>query len=106
MKTAQLMIAVAGIAVGGSVLFGSAAFAEGPGTNGTITGINRLTGTVGIATTTSGTVGANAPVSAPSEQYKVKDGALLDSVHAGDRVTFSASDSNGEKTITKLDREK
>jgi Cu/Ag efflux protein CusF len=72
-------------------------------TEGMITGINRLNGTVAIQQTPGGTVGANAPA---SEQFKVQDGALLESVHAGDRVTFSVTESGGVKTITKLQRQK
>jgi Cu/Ag efflux protein CusF len=79
-----------------------AAMAE-QATEGMITGINRLNGTVAIQQTPGGTVGANAPA---SEQFKVQDGALLESVHAGDRVTFSVTESGGVKTITKLQRAK
>ena len=103
MKTLSIMITVAVIALG------AAAFAqEQQGSAGTITGINRLTGTVAIAPTQSGTVGSNAPTSvpAPAEEFKVKDGALLDAVHAGDRVTYGVTDAGGVKTITKLDRQK
>lgn len=102
MKTPSIIIAVATIALCGSAL------AEQQGSAGTITGINRLTGMVAITPTQSGTVGSNAPASAPApaEEFKVKDGALLDSVHAGDRVTYSVTDTGGVKTITKLDRQK
>jgi len=80
-----------------------AAMAE-QATEGTISGINRLSGTVAIQQTPSGTVGANTP--AVTEQFKVQDAALLESVHAGDRVTFSVTESGGVKTITKLQRQK
>jgi Cu/Ag efflux protein CusF len=102
MKTLSIMITVAVIALG------AVAFAQQQGSAGTITGINRLTGTVAIAPTQSGTVGSNAPTSAPApaEEFRVKDGALLEAVHAGDRVTYSVTDAGGEKTITKLDRQK
>jgi Cu/Ag efflux protein CusF len=103
MKTASIMITVAVIAVGHAALA-----QQQQDSAGTITGINRLTGTVAITPTESGTVGSNAPISAPApaEQFKVKDGALLDAVHAGDRVTYSVTDTGGVKTITKLDRQK
>jgi Cu/Ag efflux protein CusF len=102
MKTASIMTTIAVIA------FGAAAFAQQQGSAGTITGINRLTGMVAITPTENSTVGSNAPTSAPApaEQFKVKDGALLDAVHAGDRVTYSVTDAGGVKTITKLDRQK
>jgi hypothetical protein len=96
------MITVAAIA------FCGAALAQQQDSAGTITGINRLTGMVAITPTQSGTVGSNAPASAPApaEEFKVKDGALLDSVHAGDRVTYTVAETGGVKTITKLDRQK
>ena len=71
-----------------------------------ITGINRLNGTLSIQPLQSGTVGSSATTAGPAEQYKVKDGAMLDSVHAGDRVTYALSDSGGAKTISKLDKQK
>lgn len=71
-------------------------------TKGMITGINRLNGTIAIETVQEGTVGQ----SGAAEQYKVQDGAMLDAVHAGDRVTFSANENGGVKTITKLQKQK
>lgn len=102
MKTASIMITVAAIALWGPAL------AQQQGSAGTITGINRLTGTVAITSTQSGTVGSNAPEAAPApaEEFKVKDGALLDAVHAGDRVTYDVDETGGAKTITKLERQK
>jgi Cu/Ag efflux protein CusF len=102
MKTASTMITVAAVAFCGSAL------AQQQGSEGTITGINRLTGMVAITSTQSSTVGSNAPASAPApaEEFKVKDGALLDAVHAGDRVTYTVAETGGVKTITKLDRQK
>jgi hypothetical protein len=103
MKTAKLMMmTIAAVSLWGPAL------AQQQGSAGTITGINRLTGTVAITPTQDATVGSNGPVSAPapSEQFKVKDGAMLDAVHAGDRVTYSVAETGGVKTITKLDRQK
>ncbi|GLH75174.1 hypothetical protein SSBR45G_00820 [Bradyrhizobium sp. SSBR45G] len=74
------------------------------GATGVVTGINRLNGTLAIKRVENGTVGANASVAA--EEYKVKDGAMIEEVHAGDRVTFSTADGTGTKTIIKLDRQK
>lgn len=101
MRTTSIMIAVAAIA-----LCGSAALAQQQGSAGMITGINRLTGTVAILPVPGGTVGSNATAPAPAEEFKVKDGALLDGVHAGDRVTYSVAETGGAKTITKLDKQK
>ena len=66
-------------------------------------GINRLNGTIAIKRVQNGTVGAAA--AATAEEFKVKDNAMVEDVHAGDRVTFSTSDGN-TKTIIKLDRQK
>ena len=103
MKTTGIMITIAAIALCGSV-----SAQQQQSSAGTITGINRLTGTVAITPTQSGTVGSNAPASGPaaSEEFKVKDRALLDAVHAGDRVTYTVAETGGAKTITKLDRQK
>ncbi|BAM90036.1 conserved exported hypothetical protein [Bradyrhizobium oligotrophicum S58] len=79
------------------------ALAAEQGATGVVTGINRLNGTVAIKRVQSGTVGANASA---AEEFKVKDNAMIEEVHAGDRVTFSTADGNGTKTIIKLDRQK
>ena len=39
------------------------------------------------------------------QEYKTKDAAMLDAVHAGDRVTYSATDTNGTGTLTKLQKQ-
>ena len=71
---------------------------------GMITKINRLSGTIAIRQAQSGTVGSNSVPSA--EEFKVPDAKLLENIHAGDRVTYTASESGGVKTITKLVRQK
>jgi len=71
---------------------------------GLVTGVNRLNGTLAIKRVQDGTVGANTPGAA--EEFKVKDNGMIENIHAGDRVTFSTSDSGATKTITKLDRQK
>jgi Cu/Ag efflux protein CusF len=80
------------------------AHAADQGATGMVTGINRLNGTIAIQRIQSGTVGANTGDAA--ENFKVKDTAMMENIHAGDRVTFSTIDSGGAKTITKLDRQK
>jgi copper binding protein CusF len=70
---------------------------------GTVTKIDRITGTVAIRQTQSGTVGASSG-SAAEESFKVQ-GALPETLHAGDRVTYSATETGGTKTITKLERQ-
>jgi len=68
---------------------------------GTVTTIDRLDGLIGIRQTPSGTVGA-AGGGATDQQYKAPEG-MLETVHAGDKVTFSASEVGGNKTITKIE---
>ena len=69
---------------------------------GMVTRIDRISNTITIKDVPEGTVGANT--GAAAEEFKVQDGARLNAVHAGDRVSFAVSDSAGTKTITKLDR--
>ncbi|MBX9650075.1 MAG: copper-binding protein [Xanthobacteraceae bacterium] len=97
MKLAKSMIA----GTAALTILGSTAFAQQPLT-GTVTRIDRVNGTVAIQQTQSGTVGAGSGGAA--EEYKVPNGTSLDAVHAGDRVSFSATGTGGTKTITKLDR--
>lgn len=82
-------------------ILGSAAFAQETLT-GTVTKIDRLTGTVGIQQTPAGTVGAGG--GAATEQFKVGSGISLETLHAGDKVNFAVTGSGDTKTITKLDR--
>jgi Cu/Ag efflux protein CusF len=98
MKTATASLAA--IAV---VALSLSAAAE-QGVTGMVTAINRLNNTIAIQRTQGGTVGTNAPRT--TEEFKIKDNAMIENVHAGDRVTFSTSDSGSTKTITKLDRQK
>jgi hypothetical protein len=72
------------------------------GLTGMITTIDRLNGTIAIQQTQSGTVGANS--GGATEQYKIQ-GGLLNTLHAGDKVTFSVSEAGGTKTITKLEKQ-
>ncbi|WP_315765594.1 MULTISPECIES: copper-binding protein [unclassified Bradyrhizobium] len=87
-----------------AVAIGVPAIAAEQGATGLVTGINRLNGTISIQRIQTGTVGANG--SGAAEEFKIKDNAMVENVHAGDRVTFATSDNGGSKTITKLDRQK
>jgi Cu/Ag efflux protein CusF len=80
-------------------IISSAAFAQ-QGLTGTVTQVNRINRTVAIKQTQSGTVGANTGGAA--EEFKIQNGLSLDALHAGDKVTFSATETGGIKTITKL----
>jgi Cu/Ag efflux protein CusF len=102
MKTAMK---IAKIVLAGSAaltIVSAAALAQQPLT-GKITKLDRINGTVAIQQTQSGTVGVNTGGAA--EEFKIRDGLSLDTWHAGDRVTFSATETNGIKTITKLEKQ-
>ena len=82
---------------------GSAALAQQATTaKGMITKIDRTTGTIAIQRTQEGTVGANSGGAA--EEFKVQ-GASLDAWHAGDKVSFTATEAGGSKTITKIEKQ-
>jgi len=66
---------------------------------GTVTVIDRINGSISIQQPQSGTVGTSGGV---TEQFKIKTG-MLDTLHAGDKVTFTVSEAAGKKTITKID---
>jgi Cu/Ag efflux protein CusF len=84
-----------------TIVIVSGAFAQQTMT-GMITQIDRLNGTIAIQQTQSGTVGAN---SGGPQNFKVPDTKQLENFHAGDRVNFSAAESGGAKTITKLEKQ-
>jgi Copper binding periplasmic protein CusF len=93
-------IALAGAAA--LIVISSAALAQ-QALTGMVTKIDRISGTVAIRQTQSGTVGANSGGNA--EEYKAQEG-MLNTLHAGDMVAFSATDTGGTKTITKLEKQK
>ena len=94
---------LARIILAGSVLaaLGSTALAQ-QALTGTVTTINRISGTIAIRQTQSGTVGANTGCAV--EQFKAQE-SLLDMVHAGDSVTFTVSADGPTKTITKIEKQ-
>jgi Cu/Ag efflux protein CusF len=83
-------------------LISSAALTQQPLT-GIVTKVDRINGMVAIQQTQSGTSGANT--GGASEDFKAQAGLSLDTVHAGDKVTFSATETGGVKTITKVQRQ-
>ena len=91
-------IALAGFA---ATLISSVALAQQPQT-GTVTQINRLSGIITIQQIQGGTVGASS--GAAAQEFKVQ-GALLETLHAGDKVVFSATETGGTKTITKIEKQ-
>jgi Cu/Ag efflux protein CusF len=96
MKLAKMVLGGAMLAVIPSVALAQQAM------TGTVTTIDRINGTIAIAQTSSGTVGASG--GAAQQQFKAQQG-LLDTVHAGDKVSFTVNDVGGKKTITKLEQQ-
>jgi Cu/Ag efflux protein CusF len=78
-----------------------AAFAQ-QDTAGTITKIDRINGTIAIQQPEKGTVGSSGGA---AQEFSVKDSQLLENFHAGDRVTFSASETGSVRTITKMQKQ-
>jgi Cu/Ag efflux protein CusF len=96
---------IAKIILAGSAAFiviSSAAVAQ-QGPTGTVTKVDRINRTVAVRPVESGTTGANTGGAA--EEFKAQDGLSLDSLHAGDRVTYSTTEMNGVKTITKVQKQ-
>jgi hypothetical protein len=69
---------------------------------GTVTTIDRINGTIAIQQMPNGTVGASS--GGATQQFRVQ-GSLLDTLHAGDRGTFSVSETGGAKTITGFEKQ-
>lgn len=97
MKIMKPMLAVAILAS-----LGSAASAQEART-GMITQIDRINGTIAIQQPRNGTVGATGGSTA--KQYKVQ-GVSLDNLHAGDQVSYTAAQSGGVDTVTKIEKKK
>ena len=99
MGTAKFILASAAAIT----MLASSAFADDM--TGMVTSINRLNNTISIQEMQKGTVGGSAGGAGALQQYKAKDAAMLDAVHAGDRVTYSATDTDGSSTLTKLQKQ-
>jgi Cu/Ag efflux protein CusF len=96
MKIAKIVLA------GTATLTISAAALAQQALTGTITEVDRISGTVAIQQTQSGTTGASG---GPTQSYKTQRGLSLDKLHAGDKVTFSATETGGVKTITRIQQQ-
>ena len=70
---------------------------------GTISGVDTAAGKIAILPSPGGTVGANT--GSTSEEFKVQDGLLFNSVQAGDKVAFTVDEIGGVKTITKIQKQ-
>ena len=95
MKIAKIIMA----GTAALTIISSAAFAQQELT-GTVTKIDRINRTIAIKQTQSGTTGAN--IGGAAEEFKAEDSLSLDTLHAGDKISFSATETGGIKTITKL----
>jgi Cu/Ag efflux protein CusF len=71
--------------------------------SGMVTTIDRINNTIVIRQTQNGTVGAGNG-GATDQQFSATAN-LLEKIHAGDKVSYTASDNGGKKTITKIDLE-
>ena len=100
MGTARFILAGAAAVT----MLASSAFADD--TTGMVTSINRLNNTISIQQTQKGTVGGSAGGAGARQQYKAKDAAMLDAVHAGDGVSYTATGTGGASTLTKMQSEK
>jgi len=69
---------------------------------GMITKIDRINGTIAIQQAEKGTVGSSGGA---SQEFNVKDSQLLENFHAGDSVTFSATNTGSVRTITKMEKQ-
>ena len=83
------------------VLSASGALAQQSRT-GSITKVDEANGKITIQETQGGTVGASSGSAA--EEFKVQDGLLFNAVQVGDKVTFTAAEKDGVKTVTKLQK--
>ena len=99
MGTAKFIFAGAA-AIG---ILASSAFADDM--TGMVTRIDRLNNTISIQQVQKGTVGGSAGGAGALQEYKAKDAAMLDTVHAGDRVSFTATNTDGTGTLTKLQKQ-
>jgi Cu/Ag efflux protein CusF len=102
-KTRETAMKIAKIVLAGTAvlaIIASGALAQ-QALTGTVTKVDRINRTVAIRQTQSGTIGANTGAAA-EELFKAQDGMSLDTLHAGDQVTFSAAEAGGVKTITKI----
>jgi Cu/Ag efflux protein CusF len=98
MKTAKAIFTGAALVL----LSCSSAFAQQSMT-GTISKVDEANGKIAIQQTQSGTVGASS--SGAAEEFKVQDGLVFNAVKPGDKVSFTATETGGVKTITKLEKQ-
>ena len=97
MKAVKITLAAGAILA----MTGSTALAQTTTATGLITKIDRTTGVIAIKRIQDGTVGASTD---GAEEFKLQSGSL-EPWHAGDRVSFTATETGGTKTITKIEKQ-
>jgi Cu/Ag efflux protein CusF len=97
MRLARIILAASMLTAIGSVALAQEA------QTGTVTTIDRISGTITIEQPQGGTVGG-ANTGGVAQQFKAQ-GGQLDKVHAGDKVKFSVSETGGKKTITNIEQQ-
>ena len=81
-------------------LMSSAALAQQTLT-GTVIKVDEQKGTIAVSQMQSGTVGSTGE----AQDFKLQDGLLFNALRPGDKISFTVSDVNGTKTITKLNKQ-
>jgi Cu/Ag efflux protein CusF len=97
MKIMKIVLVSAAIIVLGC----SAALAQ-RALSGSITKIDEANGKITVQQTEPGTVGASR--SGGAEDFKVQDGLVFNAFQPGDKVVFTATDINGVRTITEIEK--
>ena len=69
---------------------------------GTIARVDEAKGTLAISTVEGTTGSSNG---AATQEYKVQDGLVFNAVREGDKVSFAVENKDGNKTITKLQKQ-
>jgi hypothetical protein len=83
------------------IIISSAAFSQ-QALTGTVTKVDRIHRTIAIQQMQSSTIGASA--GGPVQEFKAQDSLSLDTLHAGDKVTYSALETGGIKITKRQNR--
>lgn len=94
MPTTRLFILCAAVAV-------AASNASAQQIRGLIEKVDEPNGLLTVQRIPESTVGSSS-VAGSSDKFAVQNGLLLNALHEGDKVTFTAQEINGVKTITNL----
>ena len=86
-----------------AVLTLAASSASAQQMRGSIEKVDEPRGSITVQRAQEGTVGANGTIG--SEKFAVQDGLLFNAIREGDKISFTAQEINGVKTITTLQKE-